>query len=406
MTFIPADYSYPSSRPWVYGIVVLLVITLMAVPIQLYDQPEHITFKTFYDAGLHFMQGLDPYGVYEGFDYYKMSPTFLLVLIGFAQLPFFAAAMLWQFVSIVLFFIAIVWIMRSLPLKNRLGFGLSLFLPFLLLVDFQLNGTHLQSNTIMLSVAMLGLLFYTQGRYVLAAILIAWAANMKIYPLVLMLLLFLDLRWRFIVSSLLAHVVLLLLPYVFLGIDQANILYHRWYELLLIDKTFTYDDWVHHFISLKAFLESNFNWILQEDYVWVILISAALVAIPAIWLRIKSGFFSVETQFLLLAVSMAWILLFSTRTEGATLVLTAPIYTYALWWVMNFDDVFVRRIAISGLVFVFFLTSMSTSDIFRHTWVHPFMWQHNVRTVGLMLAFLFSVGVLWQQAYVSNSLKK
>ena len=108
------------------------------------------------------------------------------------------------------------------------------------------------------------MLFYTQGRYVLAAILIAWAANMKIYPLVLMLLLFLDLRWRFVVSSVLTHAILLLLPYLFLGVDQANMLYHRWYELLLMDKTFTYDDWVHHFISLKAFLESNFDWILQE----------------------------------------------------------------------------------------------------------------------------------------------
>ena len=131
-----------------------------------------------------------------------------------------------------------------------------------------------------------------------------------------------------------------------------------------------------------------------------------MVAMPAIWLRFKSGFFSNSNQFLLLAVSMSWILLFSTRTEGATLVLIAPVYAYALWWVMNLDGTVARRIAISGLIIVFFLTSMSTSDIFRNTWVHSFMWQHNIRTIGLMLAFLFSVGVLWQQAYVSNFLKK
>jgi hypothetical protein len=295
------------------------------------------------------------------------------------------------------------WLLRELPLTRSLGLGLSLFLPFLLLTDFQLNGTYLQSNTLVVAVMTLGLLFYARGQWVIAALLFAWIANTKLYPLVLTLLLFLDCRWRFIVTTLLVHSVLLLLPYVLWGQEQATLLYSHWFDLLAMDKTLTYGEpWGHFFLGLKPFLEVNFGWVLQQSYGVVLLVSAAMVALPALWLRWNNGAFSKDTLMLLLVTALAWILLFSTRTEGPTLVLIAPIYAYALWRIMSINSDNQRRLALGALISVFVLISLSTSDVFRGTIVHALSWQYNLRTIGLMLAFLLTVSLLWKQALSSR----
>ncbi len=402
MTVLPAAYSHPKSRPWVLALVVLLTLSLLAVPI-VEKTPNALAFETFYNAGMHWLQGLNPYAAYEGFDYYKLSPTFLLPLIAFAQLPFVVSGVIWQLLSIALFFVAMLWLLRELLLARPLGLGLSLFLPFLLLTDFQLNGSYLQSNTLVVAVMTLGLLFYIRGQWLVSALLLAWIANTKLYPLVLTLLLFVDMRWRFIVATLLAHVVLLALPYLVWAQAQADAFYGDWMNLLAMDKTLTYGEpWGHFFLGLKAFLEVNFAWVLQQGYLWVLLVSAALVGLPALWLRWKAGVFQTETLMLLLVTALAWTLLFSTRTEGPTLVLIAPIYAYALWRIMSINSDNQRRLALGVLIFVFVLTSLSTSDIFRGTVVHELSWQHNLRTLGLIAAFVFTTVLLWMQALLSG----
>ena len=402
MTLVPTAYAHPKSRPWVFGLLLLLMVSLLGVPI-VEKTPNALAFETFYNAGVHWLSGLDPYAAYEGFDYYKLSPTFLLPLIVFAQVSFVVSGVIWQVLSIALFFVAMAWLLRELPLARSLGLGLSLFLPFLLLTDFQLNGTYLQSNTLVVAVMTLGLLFYVRGQWVIAALLLAWIANTKLYPLVLTLLLFLDCRWRFMVATLFAHAVLIVLPYLVWGQAQATLFYSHWFDLLAMDKTLTYGEpWGHFFLGLKPFLEVNFGWVLQQSYGLVLLVSAAMVALPALWLRWNNGAFSKESLMLLLVTALAWILLFSTRTEGPTLVLIAPIYAYALWRIMSIDSDNQRRFALGALILVFVLTSLSTSDIFRGTIVHALSWQHNLRTIGLMLAFLLTVSLLWKQALSSR----
>jgi len=69
---------------------------------------------------------------------------------------------------------------------------------------------------------------------------------------------------------------------------------------------------------------------------------------------------------------------------------------------MSIDTDKHRRWALAVLVFIFVLTSLSTSDIFRGTIVHERSWQHNLRTLGLMAAFMFTTVLLWNQALFSR----
>lgn len=398
------QYSDPRSRPWVMGLIVLLVLALLFVPI-VEKTPDALAYETFYQAALHWFNGLNPYEAYDGYDYYKLSPTFLLPLMGLSQLPFMFSGVAWQAISILLFSFSMIGLLRVLPLESRLSIGWSLFLPFLLLTDFQLNGTYLQSNTIVVSVMVLGLLAYTRERWVLAAMLLAWVGNMKLYPLVLTLLLFLDMRWRFIGVTLLAHLVLWFVPYLVWGEVRAELLYNSWFDRLLMDKTIEYGEpWGHFFLGLRPFLEMNFGVVMQQGYAIILLLSAAWVAFPALWLRLHRSYFTTHTLLLLLVTALAWILLFSTRTEGPTLVFMAPVYAYALWWVMSIRRDVWRRVGLAILVFTFMLTSLSTSDLFRGTVVHALSWQHNLRTVGLILAFAFTSALLWYEAFISATI--
>jgi hypothetical protein len=245
----------------------------------------------------------------------------------------------------------------------------------------------------------IGLLFYLRGQWLISALILAWITNTKLYPLVLTLLLLIDLRWRFIVPTVIAHLLLAALPYLLWGQVQANTLYLHWFDLLAMDKTLTYSGHAEHFfLGLKAFLEVNFAWVLQQSYAWILLFSAALVAVPTLWLRCKAGAFSKETLMLLFVAALAWILLFSTRTEGPTLVLIAPIYAYSLWFIMSIHVDHHRRLALGVLIALFILTSLSTSDLFRGTIVHELSWQHNLRTIGLIAAFMFTLSLLWHRA--------
>lgn len=402
---LPAAYLYPSARWWVWGLVVLLTLSLLAVPI-VETHPNALAFETFYNAGVHWAQGLDPYSAYEGFDYYKLSPAFLLPLLGFAKLSFVSAGILWQTMSIALFFVALLWLLHELPLARPLGLGLSLFLPFLLLTDFQLNGTYLQSNTLVVALMTIGLLFYVRGQWLVSALILAWITNTKLYPLVLTLLLFVDLRWRFMTATLLAHLVLLAVPYMLWGQEAANRLYASWFDTLIMDKTLTYGEpWGHFFLGLKPFLEMNFGIVLQQSYAWVILVSAAAVGLPTLWLRWQQGFFSKDVLLLLLVTALSWVLVFSTRTEGPTLVLVAPVYAYTLWRIVAMTNAKQRQWALAGLIALFILISLSTSDLFRGTIVHELSWQHNLRAIGLMVAFVVTLSLLWRQALLTQQAK-
>lgn len=330
---------------------------------------------------------------------HKTNTRFLLPLIGLAQLPFVASAVTWQLISTLLFFAAMLGWLRHMPLNTSLTLGWSLCLPFLLLTDFQLNGTYLQSNTLVVAVMLLGWLAYVEQRWLLAALLLAWVSNMKLYPLVLTLMLFVDLRWRFIRYSILAHFFLLVSLYIVWDPIQVTLLYDSWFERLFTDKTITYGgSWGHFFLGLKPFLEVNFGWVLHQGYGVILVLSALWVAIPVFLLRWHQCVFSLAVLRLLLVTALAWILLFSTRTEGPTLVLIAPIYAYALWWLMEMEALAWRRLGLLLLVLTFLLTSLSTSDLFRGTIIHELSWQHNLRTIGLILAFMFTSLLLWLEA--------
>lgn len=46
MTLLPAAYSHPKSRPWVFALVLLLTLSLLAVPI-VETTPNALAFETF-----------------------------------------------------------------------------------------------------------------------------------------------------------------------------------------------------------------------------------------------------------------------------------------------------------------------------------------------------------------------
>lgn len=383
-------------------LVVLVVVSLIKVPF-LETRPSAYAYQTFYYAANYFVEGLSPYARYPGFDLFKYSPSFLAFpLLSLASLSLIPSAIAWQVLSTLLYFMGgyllfKLWLPGQATMNevcdklNNLPSWLVVFATFLFLTDFHLNGIYLQSNTFVVAGMMLGMAFYIRKQWLLAAFVLAYVTNMKLFPVVLVLLLFVDLRWRFIAFTLLSHCVLAYLPFLLWGDELAITLYRDWLGTLIIDKELVYDARsIHFFLNLRAFLQLNFGIIFTTGYFFIMLAFAGLVGLLVIRLRFlgrEQTHFSPSQLFHIFAVALLYILVFSPRTEGPTLVLLGPVYLITLWQLWGAASAY-KKSMLWAFFGVFVLTSLSTSDLFRGTYLGVLSWEHDLRVIGMVLLFL------------------
>ncbi|WP_173291782.1 glycosyltransferase family 87 protein [Thiosulfativibrio zosterae] len=386
-----------------FSLLLFVIVTLHLLSVPIVELKSNAyAYETFYKAVNYFKEGLSPYAQYPGFDLYKYSPTFLAFpLLPMSGLPLIPSAILWQLISTLSYFLAGYWLFK-LWFTDNAGFKqvmtslsnlpswLVILGTFLFLTDFHLNGTYLQSNTIVVAGMMIGVALYIRKQWLWAALVLAFVTNMKLYPIVLVLLLFLDLRMRFIWATLFWHLLLIAIPFLLWGSETAIKLYSDWIGTLVIDKALVYQEpYIHFFLNLRAFLQVNFNLVFAESYFLIMLFFAALVGIAVLvqrWITQKHHFTQPQLM-MILAASLMYILVFSPRTEGPTLVFLGPVYLITLWQLWHFNENSKSEM-IWALISLFVLTSMSTSDLFRGTFIHDWSWDFNLRVIGLLILFL------------------
>lgn len=374
-----------------YGIgwFLLIIVTLYLVMVPYTQEPG--AYETFYLAVDNFKHSLSPYANY-GFDLYKYSPTFLffpLYILSF--LPMLWGAVLWQSFSLAIYYFGMFKLFQQFKVNSKTTALFSILLVFYALSDLIINGTHGQSNTLLVGFMVLALAFYFRRQFFGAALTLAFVTNMKIFPIALMLLLFLDLNKRFIGWSLVSHLLLFFVPIVIWGQSEAMILYSDWIKDLLIDEKYSFGKNVHYYLSIRPFLEANFGIIWGKSYFLFILANGLVVAIGVWLLKLKNGLSNpfTRTQLLLIFnLSMLFILVFNPRTEGPTLIVMAPVYAISLWWVFNHLTGVQKTKAMWLIFFIFMLVSQSTSDLFRGTFIQIYSWDHNLRTLGLLGFYL------------------
>ncbi len=148
--------------------------------------PANVDFFAYYNAGLRFERGDNPYYWDDAFSDYIYPPTFLPIFQLLSKMSYNLARHIWLGLNGALYIAALTLLGLSIPKDSRLLFtGLALILT---LISYPLlfhirNG---QSDLLVISIILLSYVVYTRGKPIPSAILLSLAALLKVSPVLLL----------------------------------------------------------------------------------------------------------------------------------------------------------------------------------------------------------------------------
>lgn len=363
-------------------------------------------YKVFYFAGENFQAGNNPYTtLIPGQTEYKYGMFFLTFPIALlSYLPELASVIVWQILNVLIYSIGFVYFFKVTVNNEDKAFQPNiifiLVFSMFLLFDIQINGVHNQSNGILIGLILIGISLFKSNKLILSGLVLAYATNMKLIPIIIVLLLFTRFKWKFIISYFVSNIILLLLPALFIGWGN-NIDWHlSWVNILARDFNLYFGDWAKNFLSVRAFIESNFNISPGWEFNIIPFILGSIIGLMFIIRFRKDSCTNIK---LMSSLGICYILLFNPRTEGPSLLLLSPVYAI-LFLGLYKNRILNRKLKIFLYIFTglcYFTTSLSTTDITSNTIVNKVFWDHNLRTIGVFLVFALSFTSLF-----NNKLRK
>jgi alpha-1,2-mannosyltransferase len=215
----------------------LLVLFFAAVSLALlsrsYNQSQD--FRVFYNAGARIVSGdLDIYRFTDADMPYKYAPAFAFAMVPFTLLPVKAAKTLWAFFNLAALLYIVLFLSKKL-FGGRCYAGIA---ALAVLVNLQPLTDHFmdgQINLIILAAMLFGFdCLFRQGMLsrIAGAGIIAAAAFIKLYPLLIVLYFLRKKDFRTILYGALAIVVVIAVPFFIVKYSTAMHLYDMWRAIL------------------------------------------------------------------------------------------------------------------------------------------------------------------------------
>ena len=379
---------------WNMGAVAVWIIIFLGLAVRTLANPSRATAFTVYRlAGTHWLGAQHLYGDWRGFVY---SPLAAVFFTPFGLLPPGLGNLCWTWFNAAIFLLGV---------RALLGSGIYPGIKpryhgivYLLLVPLVLGNLDTgQANPTVIGLVLLAAAAVPAERWSVAALCIAAATYLKIYPLAVGLILFLlaprRLGWRL----LLALLILGILPFLFQHWSYVSQQYHEWISTRTADDRRLYpikdvplDLWfllvrLGH-LPIPGFAYSVFQ-VLSGGAI-------ALFCLAGVWKkwpreRLLAG---------ILAFVSVWMTLCGPATELQTYVLLAPAV------VLTMIDLFLRgrtpRLS-SGLATVYFLMLLAVARTSfwpsqKSLWIFAIQPVAAVIFLSLCVAWLL-LGAFWQE---------
>jgi hypothetical protein len=276
-------------------------------------------FPVYQNAGHSWLAGQNLYGDAK-FDY-RYAPLFAATVAPISILPLKIGSILWRLIGISVFLGFLYWTSRQ-GIPDKLV-SKETPLLFLLLLPLALgNLNNGQANLLVIGVLLGSVAAIVRERWMLAAVCLAVAVSIKVYPLALCLLLVLmyprQLFWRF----LLCIAVALALPFAMQRTDYVARQYSDWFHYLRTeDRTSrSVSEW---YSDLRLLLRVWFVSLSPRFYLLIQIVSGAMIATLAVIGRLRS-WSARRLLAWILSLGCCWMLLLGPATESSTYVLIAP----------------------------------------------------------------------------------
>jgi len=195
-------------------------------------------FPVVYEAGNRMLQ-------FERITYFEAHafsypPFFAFISIPLALLPYQLAKMVYFFLSVGALVMSVKWLIEILENSNRFKipkssqmskFFTGIFL--LLTARFIINNfEHLQSDMFILLSMIGGLYFFTKGKNVHSAFMLAFGASMKVTPFLILIYFLWKREWKIFILGLMFTLLLNFLPDIVLGGKRDKSYISEWVPLI------------------------------------------------------------------------------------------------------------------------------------------------------------------------------
>jgi hypothetical protein len=371
------DISFGSGRKVPFPVVIWFALALVAVLSELlhYKINNYLIFRNVF---WHVIDQKNLYLSYpeEYFDHNFYGPIFSFIIAPFAVLPIWLGVIFWVLFNGFLLFYAV----KQLPLAEKAKHAIFLIAA----VEFMTSCHNVQFNPLVAAFIILSYTSVQKEKDIWATFFIALGFLAKLYGIVgILFFVFSKHKIKFVGSFLFWLLVLFILP------------------MLISSPTYiiqTYKDWMHT-LPAKNLNNININYVNMQDLsvmgiirrtfrygnlsnLVVVAPAAMLLALPLLRFKLHNN---LVYQLYYLCIALISVVIFSSGAESATYIIA--MVGVAIWYVINMHKKSTSTIAV--LVFVLFITSLSSTDL-----VPQFIKHDIVRTYALKALPCFIVWLI------------
>jgi hypothetical protein len=316
-------------RRWIIMAAAVWTIVVVACCVHALVKPRGNSLYPLYsEAARHWLAGKDMYGeLAPGFDRYRYSPLAAVLVAPFSVLPDGLGAALWRLLNAAVYLAGFAWFVRAV-LPATLS-GRQRAILFLLIVPLSAGSLYNgQANVLVIGLLLAAVAAAKSDRWNLAAVCVAAACHLKVYPIAVGLLLAALYPRRFAARLALAVAAGAALPFAFQHLDYVVGQYANWWDLFQVyDRApmalkFAYRD-------LRLLCRVWLTPLDARTYLLIQLGVAAGMAAVCVAGR-RRGWPRERLLVLLLGLSCSWMTVLGPATESCTYILLAPTLAWAL----------------------------------------------------------------------------
>jgi len=308
-----------------------------------HDYTYYNNYLIFKQSFFHLKNGNDLYTPYleEHWDLYKYSPTFALFFGVFAFLPDGLGLFLWNLLNALCLFVGI----RMLP---KLELQQRNMILLLCLVELFTTLQNSQSNALIAGLVVMAFALMEKEKFLWGCLLIALTVYIKLFGLfAFALCLLYPQRWKMSVYSIVALIIMALLPLSVVSGSQWVASYESWWHLLR-------SDYIPNSLSLAGVIKIWLGVTLNQNL--ILLAGIGLFLLPFSRVKLYSEY---NFRLSILAMILLWMVVFNHKAESPTFVIA--ITGIGIW---NFSSRLKQSWTTAWVRLALVLTSLSPTDLF------------------------------------------
>ena len=355
-------------------VAALWVIAVIAATVQQGVAHQNNNYLIFRAASLHLLHGQDLYAAYPAlhFDFYKYSPTFALLFLPFAVLPFALSMLLWNALNAGVLYVSIGTVLprRAATMARAIAF-----------LDMLGSLQNVQSNALVSGLIILTFIAYEEGRPILGSLSAGVGTAIKLFPIAgLSFAVFHPRKVRVAVAAAVGIIVLLVLPLLVMPWSVLMTQYASWQAIEAkdsLDRGFTVMQ-----MAEILFRRGWPNWPLQVG-------GTLLLVAPVIVRRDLGSAWSHRLTYL--CSVLVFCVIFNHQSESPTFVIAVT--GAAIWFAALAKP---TRMEWALFIFVVVCTILASSDAMPRAIQKAVFDRYHFKTVPAILLWMELQRRLWR----------